>query len=336
MALYTNCSDTHNMTELSCFTFSMSVMLALLTIPTNLAVILSLLRKKQILCQSAFHKILLNVAFADLLTGLVSDSVSISFHLKELLRIPISLEEKIALHTTLFVINGASILNMVLLCIDRVAALKKPLLYRNGLVNWKCLLALASTWVLSSCLIGLYFKYGYIRYLAVFSTTTVAFACVSLFVTIGIFHIHIFNKSSKIDFNLSKDIKNNNIEKCEQVSRVENLDNKEISINGLQSDSSSSKENVKTTSRRKKKSEIERSVNKSFIIMLIVFLVSYLPACVMIIYMNACEDCDCILVHILRDLTYLAILSSALLRPLNFIYRLKIVNITIKKLFKKQ
>ncbi|XP_012556858.2 uncharacterized protein LOC105844605 [Hydra vulgaris] len=330
MASSEDCNSTHEITELSSFSFSFSIIICLLTVATNLAVIFSLLRKKNILRQSTFHKILLNIALADLLTGLISDPISISFHGKEMLRIPISCAETKALHVTLFIINGTSILTMVLLCIDRVIALKWPILYRNGLANWKCLLVLSSTWALSSILVISYFEYGYVKYLAVFSTTAVATACVSLFMTIGIFRLHIFNKSSKSEFNLFKNTKANNLENSGKENRIDNISSKENSSNDTQSNSSNCKDNIRTEIKSKKKLKIERSVNKSFINMLVVFLLSYLPACVMIAYMNTCDACNCILIHVARDLTYLIILSSAFFRPVNFIYRLKMIKVRFR------
>jgi len=81
-----------------------------------------------------------------------------------------------------------------------------------------------------------------------------------------------------------------------------------------------------------KYSTSEKRVNKSFIIMLLVFVITYLPACIMTAYMNLCSTCNCTFIHSCRDLTYLFILSSAVFRPLNFILRLKTMRKEIYKL----
>ena len=78
----------------------------------------------------------------------------------------------------------------------------------------------------------------------------------------------------------------------------------------------------------------EKRVNKTFIIMLLVYLSAYLPSATMTVYVNACDDCSCKLVHILRDLIFLAILSSAVWRPLNFILRLKTLRCEVQKVLK--
>lgn len=78
--------------------------------------------------------------------------------------------------------------------------------------------------------------------------------------------------------------------------------------------------------------EAEKRATKTFIIILIVFIVSYLPTCVMMVYMNICRKCNCMLIHILRDMTYLSMVSGCLLRPINFIFSLKPLRTAIAKL----
>ena len=68
---------------------------------------------------------------------------------------------------------------------------------------------------------------------------------------------------------------------------------------------------------------VEKRATRTFIFILLVFIVSYLPTCIMIVYMNSCRQCNCILIHTLRDLTYLSGASGAFLRPINFLVCLK-------------
>ena len=264
---------------------------------------------------------LLNIAFADLLTGLVSDTVSISFHTKEGLGQPIQIGEIKLLHCGLFLINGASILTMSLLCVDRVLALLKPLKYRKGMKEWKLLVMLSSTWITSSLLIIPYFNMGYIKYLAVFSYTTVSITGISLVVAMVIYRKYFAPFKSTITPPATPNTKQRYYK-----NRKKDADS---SNNGFEGETSNAESKlIKSTV-----SLNEKRVNKSFIALLLVFLVTYLPACIMTAYMNLCQECNCMLIHALRDLTYLSILSSALLRPLNFVIRLRTLNKAILKVF---
>lgn len=68
----------------------------------------------------------------------------------------------------------------------------------------------------------------------------------------------------------------------------------------------------------------ERRVYQSFLIMLVVFLGTYLPAIVITVYMNT-PFSNCSALNIMRDTVYLSVLFSALLRPLNLMIRLKLL-----------
>ena len=81
----------------------------------------------------------------------------------------------------------------------------------------------------------------------------------------------------------------------------------------------------------------QQKATRAFLIMLCVFVATYLPTAVTMIYMNVCTTCNCLTVHIMRDLSIISILSSSVLRPLNFILTLKHIRIAVcKKLGKKK
>ena len=82
----------------------------------------------------------------------------------------------------------------------------------------------------------------------------------------------------------------------------------------------------------KSRSNIQKRVTRTFLIMVVVFIVTYLPTCVLMIYMNVYTKCDCDLIHVMRDLSILSIASSSTLRSLNFILTLKHVREAIVQL----
>lgn len=69
----------------------------------------------------------------------------------------------------------------------------------------------------------------------------------------------------------------------------------------------------------------QAKITKAFQRLIIVFIIAYLPTAVTMIYMNVCEKCDCIVVHVMRDLSMVSLLSSSVLRPVVFIRSLTIL-----------
>lgn len=91
-----------------------------------------------------------------------------------------------------------------------------------------------------------------------------------------------------------------------------------------------------TASPKRNTKRSEQRIHRSFLAMLVVFLATYLPAVLMIVYMNLCRRCSCTLVHALRDLTTLTIMASSFFRPLNFVLTLKTLRKAISQVFKQK
>ncbi|XP_057296494.1 cholecystokinin receptor-like [Hydractinia symbiolongicarpus] len=339
MSSATACNTTHGGTALTVFSTSVSAVLFVPTAILNALLLLVFIRNKKLLHKSIFYKMLFNIAVADFLTAILTEAVSVSFLTKESLGKHISKEETALLHYTLFSINGVSILTMSLLCIDRIVALLKPLKYRNGLKNWKCYLIISSTWIFGNLLVIPYFKIGYIKYLAVFSYFTVVVTALSLILAAIVYRIYFVpsNASARTASKVKRDLHQyENVDGKDSggnlTVQVNESESKAIKSNSMQERSKILDDHKNVEHTNKKMSSPERRVNKSFITLLVVFLVTYLPSVIMTTYMNLCQNCNCMFIHALRDLTFLSILSSALWRPLNFVLRLKIIRREMKKL----
>ncbi|XP_057296491.1 uncharacterized protein LOC130625414 [Hydractinia symbiolongicarpus] len=350
------CNTTHGKEALSFFTTTISAVLLVTTATLNAFILMVFIRNKSLWQKSVFYKLLLNITVADFLTGVIADPVSISFHTKEGLELHITKGEIILVHYTLFSINGVSILTMSLLCIDRIVALLKPLKYRNGLKNWKCYLMISLTWLLSNLLAIPYFKMGYIKYLAIFSYFTVVVTALSLVLAAIVYKKYFASFTSTVqpssqdgnNFRISrKEASNKNMTNVKIINRhikSVNYPNNNAENDGDENANDKIKEDnkivrkpkmsksINNVVRSKKMSLSEERVNKSFITLLVVFLVTYLPSVIMTTYMNLCQNCNCMFIHALRDLTFLSILSSALWRPLNFVLRLRTIRREMKKL----
>ena len=76
-----------------------------------------------------------------------------------------------------------------------------------------------------------------------------------------------------------------------------------------------------------KQVRIQKKTTRTFLIMLCVFVATYLPTAM--IFMNVCTTCNCMAVHIMRDVSSISILSSSVFRPLNFILTLSHLRTTV-------
>ena len=324
------CNSTHNITVLSAFTCSISVMLCFTTAPFNFVLIMAILGDNmKILKKSIFYKLILNIAIADLLIGSFADITSISFHFKEAMRFKMYTHDVILVHFGLFVLSNVSILSMALLCIDRIFALMKPIAYyRNALTNRMCLMVLVSIWVISALLVWPYFFVGYITYLGIFAFTSVTITCISLVLVVYLYKtkFSIYN-----NFNKSCSLGNETLERNAQSDSTNKLDASKLSKSNIKE--SCKLENINTVKKPDfKPNSAEQRVNQSFIIMLVVFLLTYMPACCTIIYMNFCTACNCTLIQVLRDYAYLSLLSGSLWRCLNFAYRITTLNKKLRQI----
>ena len=90
-----------------------------------------------------------------------------------------------------------------------------------------------------------------------------------------------------------------------------------------------------SSSMRAKQSKKERKVTLAFLKMLLVFIFTYLPTLVMVIFLNI-PKIDCDTIHVFRDLSVLGILSSSLFRAVNFLATLKHVRKSIRKIVFKR
>lgn len=290
-ALNEKCGARNNITALSSFSTGISALIMLLAVPINLFIMVSLYKehkKKEL----TFLKLVLNLAAADFMTGLIVCPSSVVVHLKEALFLPFSSQEIFLLHFSLFFADGVALIALTTLSLDRLICMVYPIRYFKGINKKYKFLFLALPWPLGGLLVLPYFKLLFIRQLAFYTAVNIVVAIISLFVTmIGSRYV--------LDIQNSK--KNNHIQ------RHRNNDN-------------NMRSNVQETSHRN-----QAKITKAFQRMILVFIIVYLPTAITMIYMNACQKCDCVVVHVMRDLSMVSLLSSSILRPIVFITSLTIL-----------
>ena len=316
------CGSITNMTALSVFTSTSSGVFMLLTVPLNSVVIYCLIKERKEKYKSLFYKLLLNIAIADLLTGLVAEPSTVNVVAKEALRIKPVLYEVFILRVSTFFTDSVALLTLTILSLERMAALIFPIKHHTGMSKRKENILVFSVWPLCAVSVVPYFYVEFVRQLLVFSSVNIAFTVFFLIVTTITYKRKL--GSSKFSKEKNTEIKTNNTPACSV----------EMKPSGEQK---SSLELKKPT--RKENNTISRGQQKAtrtFILMLCVFLMTYLPTIVTVYYINICTECSCVVVHVIRDVSFLFILSSSVFRPLNFIFSLKHLRNSVIGMFRKQ
>lgn len=79
---------------------------------------------------------------------------------------------------------------------------------------------------------------------------------------------------------------------------------------------------IRTSVAQKKLVLREKRITKTFVFVLIAFIICYLPSCIMIYVMNFCTTCSCVVIHWLRDGQFLLVLVNSLINPVIYAWRL--------------
>lgn len=272
-------------TALSFFTGTVSVFLAIATIPGNFLVCLAVLKDPFHELRTPFNYLLFSLAAADLIVGIVMDPISAAFHFGEGLKLDL-LDIRV-LHILYFIVCTASILTLAALSVDRYYAVMTPLRYKTKLTPRRAFLASFVIWVVALSASMAYFKLGFILYSFIFANTSVLFTTAVLcFVYTNIYR------------RLRMQIKTWG---RRQATTVEERSKQKQKLQNM---------------------KIERKATKSLVLVLLTFILCFTPACVMIYILKFCAKCNCILIHWLRDLQFVIVLLNSGINPFLYAWRM--------------
>jgi len=328
-----HCGTTNNMTALSVFSCASTVLIMFPTIFLNSVIIYCLIKEHRQKYKSFFYKLLLNIAMADLLTGLITEPTSANALRKEALNLEIGTDEVYIIHTSMFFTDAVALLTLTLLSIDRVIAVVFPIKHHNGMPNSRENLLVFSVWPLAMLLILPYFKVKFIRQLLIFSSTNIAVAVLALIVTTITYR-------KKLGAKHTNNVANIRNEKCISLNLPMHSLKKAAMLNKSPLPNEPQQSQLENSNKEKlkdnKQGHCQQRATRTFILMLYVFVTTYFPTTVTMVYMNSCRECDCNTVHAMRDLSITFILSSSIVRPLNFILTLKHLRGSAFKVFERK
>ena len=296
---FTSCGTLSRWTALSLTTSAVSVVVTVISVPVNGVLILAITLHKRF--HHKFYYIMLSIIFADFLQSLVVAPLSAIIHRKEAVygRLP-----EIGTHVFRYGVISLgviSILSMALLSVDRMFSLLRPLKYKM-FRSKVFVIALSFVWIVTLAFSPIYFEVEFVVFFSSFASASIALTFTVMLCTMHLYKQKIHPRSGSCNNTLGR---RPPFQKSSQRSTSEKDDN-EIPRKDPQAGLF----------------RMEKRATNSFLLMLCIFLGCYIPVVGMGLYILLCSNCNCLVVHIFRDLIILLVLSSSGLRALNFLIRL--------------
>lgn len=289
---FTNCWSIPPPEALSILDASVSAILSILSIFGNTLIILAVILDPNKNLRTPFNWLIVNLAVADLIMGIVVDVLSVFIHVRESLQIKITDSEVVSIHLSYFIASTASVLFISSLAIERYLAVRNPCVYQTRVTNKRIIFAVIGIWLISLSLPNIYFLVGVTLYAFVFVNTSVFLAVAITCFSYTLMWRKIKRKSQEV-------INNNRGIASESPRRSSAASNKPTTSNSIVN-------NVQHT---------ESKVTKMFLVVLVVMFCCYGPATMLIYFQNFCASCSCTAHHWFRDLQFLFTLTNS---SLNF------------------
>ncbi|EDO40699.1 predicted protein [Nematostella vectensis] len=282
-------------TELSFVSASICMLLSISAIAGNLLVVLAVVIDPNKNLQSPFNFLVANLALADFMVGIIVEPMSVDFYIREGFGIPESDVKRNTRRICYFISCTASLLSLAFMTADRYLAITHPMKYRAKLNPKRTALGSLCLWVFSFSFPILYIEVGYLKYQFVFANTAV----ISAFTVLVFTYVKVF-KSFK--------------------AQIKNWDDFH----------DTSKENQA----KKRTITFEKKVTTAFLVMLWVFMASFLPSLALIYIISFCGECSCYFIHWARDFNYYLAMANSSVTPYVFAWRLKTYRRAFYKIFK--
>ena len=350
------CGTFHELRELSIFTGAtaglIGIFIILISCPILFGVIKAVLRHEKKF-QHFFYKLIICITLSDLLKGLLAAPATVSFCIQELRQEDSNQDlDGLILHLTLLISDAAALVTMAYLSFDRLLPLYFPNKYVFGMRKKEKKVILFCIWPIAIIITIPYWFLNYILELLIYGGIAITVALISLILLIVSFHrksvqniaaengikTDIPRRSNSVEIkdqlNCRKDtVKDASITKLRSLTSVEHTSVHESFRKNKRSASSTTINS--TISQTRDESSIEKRITNTFKKMLLVFLATYLPIVFFILYMNisSVSHVNCVVRHVMRDLTVIFILASSFFRGLNFLLTLRTVKAIVLKTF---
>ena len=271
--------------ELSILSASLSLLFTLLNIPGNVLVIVVVAADPYRNLRTPFNYLMVNLAFADLIVGIISDPFSVYIHFKEVTDSKVAELDYQMNHMSYFISCTASVLSLAALAVERYLAIRDPHNYRSTCTGKRIALTVAGIWIISLSLPWIYLRVRFINYAFIFANSAVAVAFLITCFTCGLI-LRAFKKRT-------------------QNEPVRNDDNQ---LSGNNEDALSSRS---SNQRRENAIQVEKRITKMFLVVLLCMVCCYVPSTALIYALAFCGSCSCKTLHWFKDLQHLFVLANS-------------------------
>lgn len=349
---------------LSHSTMVMSAFLTVFVTAGNALIIAAIAKDPRKQLRNPFAYFLANLAFSDLMVGVIAMPVSIMFHAMEAKR-SINSTNVYIVHITFFLSQAASLFSMAAMCFDRYYTVLSLSNDQRRFTRYRCARISMGIWLLSIAFTCLYIFTGYITLSAIY--LNVSF--VSIFGITLLTYIKIMRrmksisaalnnrsrKSTAADGDMNQTRWGPSMNTCNREQRYRNTRRVETRMNhepkaskltivGKQDDGGinavenrEQKDNrtswiQRSRYKQKKKLAIEQRITRVFMTMLATFLSSHLPAIVFTFVLQLCLTCSCNVRHIFRDIVFMLLPTASGLNALICILKLPNIRIAVQEI----
>ena len=279
-------------------------------IPGNILIILALVFDPHKNLRTPFNWLLVNLATADLIVGIIAQPVAVSFLIKEGLRKHVIPGEWVADHITTFISCTASLLSLISLAVERYLAVRKSNAYRTKVTNKRIALTIFTIWVISLSLPFIYLRVGFTTYALIFVNTSIVVAVFIISITYTSMRRQL--KKTPVRNRDDRSLNTSSIQRAPIVMRNTHFLNatsqnaQSTSAEGINTDQFSTNVSV-TNAIATRRQLLQTKVTTMFVIVLIGLLCCYGPSSIMMFLVNFCEGCSCRTLHWFRDLHFVFI-----------------------------
>ena len=245
--------------------------------------------------RTPFNYLLVNLAVADFIMGSVAMPLAVYLHYKEY-KVELSPTINNLVRMLYFISGMASIISLIALSVDRYIAISRAISYRIFFTMRKCVFITFVIWSTSIAFPFLYFKIGAVNYYFLFAC--VAILTGFLVIVVVLFQIKkLLRRQTRL-----------------MTSQLPESSSQQFQMSRLQQ---------------------EKKITRTYLIVLICFVVIYLPGVVMVFMLYFWKSLDCITRHVLRDLQSVLISFNSCVNPFIYIIRLKTFKESIRILLRR-
>lgn len=164
------CEDKRAPFELSVTTATLAAILFVITTPGNILICWAIVKDPNKELRSSFNYLVLNLAIADLITGVFTEPSFVVFHIREALRYEVMNRVEI-IHVAYFITCTASMLSIAALATERYLTVTST--YRRTCSRSRTVATSIGIWFFSIAVSFIYFATGFYTFVFVFANTTV-------------------------------------------------------------------------------------------------------------------------------------------------------------------